>query len=427
MNQFSNGSVFTPSASGPSGTKSSTTAHQLPLSDLEKSSARKARKEAEKQKKQAKKYEEQLKKIRGPKSQKIQIIDESFLEKYNNAQSLPPGPSLKTKKRSKKTPSDIVQINLSDCIRDRLSLAERGDGKPGGETKTVVKPVVPIAITQPIVLHKGKQREVPKEKKLTRLKKEIINNRKSKQESLTVGGSDQPLDNGEQEVSKTAGNVLQSAKSSNDMQPVQKCNIKFGVSPFLKAIEKCCSSEDMVPPSVGSEDYHNGFPALNDTVKTVEKIQHSRAFRGYCDHLITDELRNHTEVLVTKLFQFQANAYSKNPIKAVSNKRYCVGFNEVLKYLETHKIKLVLIAPDLEPNDSIDQLVERVKSICRQARVPYVFGPKRRKLGFYLMKKVPVSCLGVLSYSGADETVKRMLEITEQERVNYRNFVVEAQ
>lgn len=147
----------------------------------------------------------------------------------------------------------------------------------------------------------------------------------------------------------------------------------------------------------------------------------------YCDHLITDELRNLTEILVTKLFQFQANAYSKNPIKAVSNKRYCVGFNEILKYLETHKVKLVLIAPDLEANDSIDQLVERIKSICRQGRVPFIFGPKRRKLGFYLMKKVPVSCLGVLSYSGADETVKRMLEIVEQERVNYRNLVVEAQ
>lgn len=106
----------------------------------------------------------------------------------------------------------------------------------------------------------------------------------------------------------------------------------------------------------------------------------------------------------------------------MSNKRYCVGFNEILKYLETRKIKLVLIAPDLEPNDSIDQLVERVKTICRQARVPIVFAMKRRKLGFHLLKKVPVSCLGVLSYSGADETVKRLLELVEQERINYRNL-----
>lgn len=142
----------------------------------------------------------------------------------------------------------------------------------------------------------------------------------------------------------------------------------------------------------------------------------------YCDHLITDELRDLAENVVSKLFQFQASAYGKNPIKAVSHKRYCVGFNEVLKHLETRKIKLVLIAPDLESNDSIDQLVERVKSICRQNRVPYVFTIKRRKLGFHLMKKVPVSCLGIINYSGVDDTVKRMLAIAKQEHINYRNL-----
>ncbi|XP_058823577.1 selenocysteine insertion sequence-binding protein 2 [Topomyia yanbarensis] len=420
MNQHVNGAIFL-SAGGPSGTNSNSTTAQVPLSDLEKSSARKARKEAEKQKKQAKKYEEQLKKIRGPKSQKIQIIDESFLEKYNHAQSLPPGPSLKTKKRSKKTPSDLVQINLSDCIRDRLSLVEKGEGKVGGETRTVLTPVVPIAITQPMVLHKGKQREVPKEKKLSRLKKDIVNNRKIKQEGASAGSGEQTV--GEEQESKATVNGEQ--PTDIKVQPVQKHPTKQAVSPFLKAIERCCSNEDAVPPCVGSEEYRDGFPALNDTVKTVDRIQHSRAFRSYCDHLITDELRTHSETLVTKLFQFQATAYGKNPIKAVSNKRYCVGFNEILKYMETRKVKLVLIAPDLEPNDSIDQLVERVKSICRQGRVPYVFGVKRRKLGFYLMKKVPVSCLGVLSYSGADETVKRMLEIVDQERVNYRSLAAE--
>lgn len=403
------------------GAGSGSSAH-LPLSDMERSSARKARKEAEKQKKQAKRYEEQLKKIRGPKSQKIQMIDESFLEKYHTAQALPPGPTLKTKKRSKKTPSDVVQINLSDCIRDRLSLVDKGEIGSGGELKALVKPVVPpIAIIQPaIVLHKGKQRETPKEKKLSKLKKEIINNRKSKQD-----GQQQPVDGETEDITPgsgsqvTEGGVILNGNHAEGMPPAVG-----GVSPFLKAIERCCSTEEMVvPPAIGSEEYQNGFPALNDTTVKVseEKSLHCRAFRTYCDHLITDELRDLAENVVTKLFQFQSNAYGKNPIKAVSNKRYCVGFNEVLKHLETRKIKLVLIAPDLEPNDSIDQLVERVKTICRQARVPYVFAIKRRKMGFHLMKKVPVSCLGIISYDGVDNPVKRMLEIADHERVSYRN------
>lgn len=250
----------------------------LPLSDLEKSSARKARKEAEKQKKQAKRYEEQLKKIRGPKSQKIQMIDESFLEKYHTAQALPPGPTLKTKKRSKKTPSDVVQINLSDCIRDRLSLAEKGETGSGGELKALVKPVVPIAITQPIVLHKGKQREVPKEKKLSKLKKDIINNRKVKQE----GQQQQQVDGGEPDDACAGSGEVAEGVSLNGGGGIHGDGPALGgVSPFLKAIERCCSNEDTVPPAIGSEEYQNGFPALNDTVKVAseEKTLHCRMFR----------------------------------------------------------------------------------------------------------------------------------------------------
>ncbi|XP_055614271.1 selenocysteine insertion sequence-binding protein 2 [Uranotaenia lowii] len=410
------------------GSSSATTAQ--PLSDLEKSSARKARKEAEKQKKQAKKYEEQLKKIRGPKSQKIQIIDESFLEKYHTAQALPPGPALKTKKRSKKTPSDLVQINLSDCIRDRLNLGG-AEGTGNGELKTLIKPVVPVVINQPLVMHKGKQREVPKEKKLSKLKKDILNNRKAKHES-----SDQQEEETTpaEETPNQPINGHSPPAAVEQRPPPATPAPKLGVSPFLKAIEKVCSNDGPVPgvvrlpPSVGSEEYQNGFPSLEASVRSgPDKVQHSRNFRTYCDHLITEELRDLSETLVTKLFQFQANAYGRNPIKAVGNKRYCVGFNEVLKILEARKLKLVLIAPDLESNDSVDQLVERVKALCRQLRVPYVFGIKRRKLGFHLMKKVPVSCLGILNYGGADDTVKRMLEIVDQERVNYRNYLAQSE
>lgn len=271
MNQTTDNSQL---AQATSSAGSGRTAVQVPLSDLEKSSARKARKEAEKQRKQAKRYEEQLKKIRGPKSQKIQIIDESFLEKYNNAQSLPSGPSLKTKKRSKKTPSDVVQINLSDCIRDRLSLSEKAENGTVGETKTIVKPVVPIVVTQPIVLHKGKQREIPKEKKQTKLKKEIISNRKIKHET---SNSENGLPNEEVNDDLVLNNGHTSGINEQQGQMFQQ---NVAVSPFLKAIERCCTNENTLPPIVGSEEYQNGFPALHDTLKSVDKINHSRTFRA---------------------------------------------------------------------------------------------------------------------------------------------------
>ncbi|XP_052888328.1 selenocysteine insertion sequence-binding protein 2 [Anopheles moucheti] len=387
--------------------------------DGEKLSARKARKEAERQKKQAKKYEEQLKKIRGPKSQKLQIIDESFLEKYRHVQSLPPGPTLKTKKRSKKAPTDVVQINLSECIREQLAVGDRMEPKP----------IVPIVPQQPLLLlHKGKQREVPKEKKLSRLKKDIIRSRTEKgatagQQSSDHGGTAQNYSGPEEEKSaeivKGANGVV--SKQSNEG------NAQHNVvdSPFLKAIERCCIN-DGLPPSRDSSEYQNGFPSLKVSATKPTALRHSRNFRPYCDHFISDELRELAEDVVVKLFNFQTKAYAKNPIKAVANKRFVVGFNEVLKLLELRKVRLVLVAPDLEPNETIDQMVNNVKLLCRQSQVPYLFALKRRKIGFHLLKKAPISCVGVLSYAGCEDTVKQMLSVVEQERESYRNLMVDA-
>ncbi|XP_307904.6 selenocysteine insertion sequence-binding protein 2 [Anopheles gambiae] len=390
------------------------TPHQ---SDGEKLSARKARKEAERQKKQAKKYEEQLKKIRGPKSQKLQIIDESFLEKYRHVQSLPPGPTLKTKKRSKKAPTDVVQINLSECIREQLAGGERMEPKP----------IVPIVPQQPLLLlHKGKQREVPKEKKLTRLKKDIIRSRTEKgapgdgqQSAGNAGGAQQPVP---AEGGKGANGMV-SKQSSEATSPSGGGAVD---SPFLKAIERCCIN-DGPPPSRDSSEYQNGFPSLrvSAAVSRPTALRHSRNFRPYCDHFISDELRELAEDVVVKLFSFQSKAYAKNPIKAVANKRFVVGFNEVLKLLELRKVRLVLIAPDLEPNETIDQMVANVKMLCRQSQVPYLFALKRRKIGFHLLKKAPISCVGVLSYAGCDDTVKQMLSVVEQERESYRTLMVD--
>ncbi|XP_035774063.1 selenocysteine insertion sequence-binding protein 2-like [Anopheles albimanus] len=386
-----------------------------PLSEGEKLSARKARKEAERQKKQAKKYEEQLKKIRGPKSQKLQIIDESFLEKYQNVQSLPPGPTLKTKKRSKKAPTDVVQINLSECIREQLAGGERTEHIP-------IVPIVPIVPQRPmLVLHKGKQREVPKEKKPTRLKKDILRSRSEKSDAAGVEAASEQSVEGGSSVPSTSGGPsgeptmeVVKPKQVHEQPPLVD-------SPFLKAIERCCINDGPPPSNRESSEYQNGFPSLRTSMSLKSSAhRHSRNFRPYCDHLITDDLRDLAEEVVVKLFQFQSKAYAKNPIKAVSNKRFVVGFNEVLKHLELRKVRLVLIAPDLEPNETIDQLVGNVKLLCRQNQVPYLFALKRRKIGFHLLKKAPISCVGMLSYAGCDDTVKRMLEIVEQERTNYR-------
>lgn len=163
---------------------------------------------------------------------------------------------------------------------------------------------------------------------------------------------------------------------------------------------------------------------LEEKKKTA--LKHSRNFRDYCDHFITDEIRNYSKTILSDLFRFNDRAFKKNKVKAKANQRYIVGFSEVTKYLEANKLKLIIISPDLEPNQpSIDAAVDEIKSLCIQNQVPYIFSIKRRQVGFLLLKKVPISCVGIFNYDGTDGNVKKLLELVEIERKKYKELADE--
>lgn len=106
-------------------------------------------------------------------------------------------------------------------------------------------------------------------------------------------------------------------------------------------------------------------------------------------------------------------------MKAKANKRYVVGFKEVKKFLVVKRLKLVIIAPDLERNIEIEKLVDEVKSLADHHKIPLVFSIKRRHIGYLLLKKVPVSLVGIFDYQGTTENVNQLLKLAQQEKSNY--------
>lgn len=79
----------------------------------------------------------------------------------------------------------------------------------------------------------------------------------------------------------------------------------------------------------------------------------------------------------------------------------------------------MIIAPDMERSTEIDNLVEEVKSLADQHKIPYVFSLKRRHIGYLLLKKVPVSVVGIFDYQGTTENVTQLLKLVQQEKINY--------
>lgn len=129
---------------------------------------------------------------------------------------------------------------------------------------------------------------------------------------------------------------------------------------------------------------------------------------------------------MSDLFRFQDRAYKANEIKGRAKRRYVVGFNEVIRSIEAKKAKLLIIARDIEPVLEFvaikgESLVEKMKRIAQQTETPYVFSLSRRKIGYLLHKKVMVSCVAVLNYSGADQHFHNIQEIVTRERAKYED------
>lgn len=106
-------------------------------------------------------------------------------------------------------------------------------------------------------------------------------------------------------------------------------------------------------------------------------------------------------------------------VKAKANRRYVVGFKEVKKYLVVKKLKLLIISTDMEQNLEVDNQVEEITSLAKQTKTFHVFGIKRRHLGYLLLKKVPISCVGIFSYDGTNENVNNLMNQVEKERKKY--------
>lgn len=121
------------------------------------------------------------------------------------------------------------------------------------------------------------------------------------------------------------------------------------------------------------------------------------------------------------LFKFQDRAYLKNNTKARAHKRFVVGLKQTKRAM--NKAKIVIIAPDLEPcpgDEGLDSAVEEIKSLAEELSVPVLFSTSRRKLGYLMHKKVPVSSIAILDYSGAEVQFNRLIQLLKDNTVRLK-------
>ncbi|GAB1298184.1 SECIS-binding protein 2 [Apodemus speciosus] len=299
---------------------------------------------------------------------------------------------------------------------------DASSGERGRRSSQVKTPHNPLDSSAPL-MKKGKQRETPKAKKPTSLKKIILKERQERmqqrlQESaaiLTVASEDtQDVESGASNQTSSQDNPTGPEKTEESVSTpvVEGESEEPAGTEFQRDPEACQPSPDSAT-----------FPKI-----------HSRRFRDYCSQMLSKEVDACVTGLLKELVRFQDRMYQKDPVKAKTKRRLVLGLREVLKHLKLRKLKCIIISPNCEKTQSkashahghpsgLDDTLHTIIDCACEQNIPFVFALNRKALGRSLNKAVPVSIVGIFSYDGAQDQFHKMVELTMAARQAYKTML----
>uniref|UniRef100_A0A671TWG0 SECIS binding protein 2 like n=1 Tax=Sparus aurata TaxID=8175 RepID=A0A671TWG0_SPAAU len=265
-------------------------------------------------------------------------------------------------------------------------------------------------------IKRGKEREIPKVKRPTALKKIILKEREGKKGKTSV----------EQESSGQEEHGEESLHFTDDLPREPASQEDNGLSVPSDASLSPASQNSpysITPVSQGSPASSGiGSPMASNAITKI----HSRRFREYCNQVLSKEIDESVTLLLQELVRFQERVYQKDPTKAKSKRRLVMGLREVTKHMKLHKIKCVIISPNCEKiqaKGGLDEALYNVIAMAREQEIPFVFALGRKALGRCVNKLVPVSVVGIFNYSGAEGLFNRLVSLTEEARKAYKDMV----
>ena len=85
-----------------------------------------------------------------------------------------------------------------------------------------------------------------------------------------------------------------------------------------------------------------------------------------------------------------------------------MGLREVARGIRAHKVKMVVMANNLDQYGAIDAKLQEILDLARAEELPVVFELNKRKLGKALGKSIKVSVVGIQNADGAHEQFKKL-------------------
>ncbi len=153
--------------------------------------------------------------------------------------------------------------------------------------------------------------------------------------------------------------------------------------------------------------------------KRVPKIGNCASKPVYVQLLDDDAASQLLLDMLGSLMSYQLR--SKDDANARSRRRLVLGFREVARGLRAKKIKLVVLANNLDEYEAVGEKTQEVLDACKATGTPILFELSKRQLGKALGKTIKVSVVGVQNVDGAHEQFKKLKTLAE----NISNAVID--
>ena len=151
------------------------------------------------------------------------------------------------------------------------------------------------------------------------------------------------------------------------------------------------------------------IPEIYAQCKRVPKIPNC-APRKYISELNDESAIPLILEMLGELMRLQIR--SKDDKNARSRRRLVMGLREVARGIRAHKVKMVIMANNLDQYGAIDSKLQEILDLAREENLPVIFELNKRKLGKALGKNIKVSVVGVQSADGAYVQFKQLKKLT---------------
>lgn len=162
-------------------------------------------------------------------------------------------------------------------------------------------------------------------------------------------------------------------------------------------------SASVPPPPMYSGD--RIIPEQFAACKRVPKIPNA-APRSYASKIGDERAVTLLSEMLGELMRLQER--SKDDKNARARRRVVMGLREVARGIRARKVKMVVMANNLDEYGAIDSKLQEILDLARVGELPVMYELNKRKLGKALGKSIKVSVVGIQNADGAHEQFKKL-------------------